>query len=141
MNKITIVTDGGCSPNPGPGGWGAVLRYEGGRIEELSGNQESTTNNQMELMAVLQALAHLQEPHEVLIKTDSQLVILYLTSPTSAKQSELRAIRDLIREVIVAGGHKVRVIRASQFEVIRADALATAARELILPVAQEVVLE
>lgn len=140
MKKVTIVTDGGCSPNPGPGGWGAVLRYEEGRIEEVSGNQEESTNNQMELTAVLQALAHLQEPHEVLVRTDSQLVIIYLTRPKSGKEPQLMAIRDLIKEIIVAGGHKVKVIKANRFETMRADALATAARELIEPVAQEVVL-
>ena len=140
MKKVTIVTDGGCSPNPGPGGWGAVLKYEDGRTQERSGGQLDTTNNQMELTAVLQALAYLEEPHEVLIKTDSQLVILYLTRPNSAKQPELRAIRDLIVDIIQGGEHRVKVIKASRFETGRADMLATAAREKIEPIAQEVVL-
>ena len=140
MKTVSIVTGGDCSPNPGPGGWGAVLKCADGRTEELSGNQGDTTNNQMELTAVLQGLAHLQEPHEVEIQTDSQLVVRYLTRPSWAKNEELRAIRELIVGVIRAGGHKVRVIQVGRNETYRADALARAARLLIEPVAQEVIL-
>ena len=73
MKHIEIFTDGACSGNPGPGGWGAVLRYEG-REKELSGGEKETTNNRMELTAVISALKALKEPCEVTLTTDSKYV-------------------------------------------------------------------
>ncbi len=70
---ITIWTDGACSGNPGPGGWGAILRA-GDREKELSGGAPATTNNRMELMAAIMALQALTGPSEVDIHTDSQYV-------------------------------------------------------------------
>ena len=71
--KIEIYTDGACSGNPGPGGWGAVLRYKG--IEkELSGGERETTNNRMELTAVIEALRALKEPCIITLYTDSKYV-------------------------------------------------------------------
>ena len=70
--KITIYTDGGCRPNPGPGGWGVVLLYPGREPEELSGAEEKTTNNRMELQAAIEAMRALDEPHEIDLHTDSQ---------------------------------------------------------------------
>ncbi len=73
-NKIVeIFTDGACKGNPGPGGWGALLRYNGTE-RELYGYQPETTNNQMELMAAIQALEALTRPCEVVLTTDSQYV-------------------------------------------------------------------
>ncbi len=69
--KVDIYTDGSCSGNPGPGGWGAVLRYKGVQ-KELSGGEESTTNNRMELTAAIKALSALKEPCEVTLYTDSE---------------------------------------------------------------------
>ncbi len=69
--KVDIYTDGSCSGNPGPGGWGAVLRYKGVQ-KELSGGEESTTNNRMELTAAIKALSALKEPCEVSLYTDSK---------------------------------------------------------------------
>lgn len=71
MKPITIHTDGGCSPNPGPGGWGAVIQHVDGHSEELSGASEQTTNNQMELTAAIEALKALAKPSRVEIVTDS----------------------------------------------------------------------
>ena len=73
MKKIEIFTDGACSGNPGPGGWGAVLRYNGVE-KELSGGEAETTNNRMELTAVISALLALKEPCEVFLTTDSKYV-------------------------------------------------------------------
>jgi len=73
MKKITIYTDGACSGNPGPGGWGAILMY-GENKKELSGGEMSTTNNRMELFSVISALEALKEPCEVTLYTDSQYV-------------------------------------------------------------------
>ena len=73
MKKIQIFTDGACSGNPGPGGWGAVLRYNGVE-KELSGGEKETTNNRMELTAVISALKALKEPCEVTLTTDSKYV-------------------------------------------------------------------
>ena len=69
--KVTIYTDGGCSPNPGAGGWGAVLIC-GERIKELSGNEPDTTNNRMELTAAVKSLEALKRPCKVTVYTDSQ---------------------------------------------------------------------
>ena len=60
MKKITIYTDGACSGNPGPGGWGAILEYKGVR-KEISGGEAETTNNRMELMGIIRALEQLKD--------------------------------------------------------------------------------
>ena len=73
MKKIEIYTDGACSGNPGPGGWGALLRF-GEHEKELKGGQADTTNNQMELMAAIEALNALKEPCDIDLYTDSVYV-------------------------------------------------------------------
>lgn len=73
MKKVTIYTDGACSGNPGPGGWGAILEYKGNKIE-LSGGEDQTTNNRMELMGVISALSALKEPCDAELFTDSQYI-------------------------------------------------------------------
>ena len=73
MKQVEIFTDGACSGNPGPGGWGAVLRYNG-HEKEISGGEANTTNNRMELSAVINALALLKEPCKVTLYSDSQYV-------------------------------------------------------------------
>lgn len=74
MKRVTIYTDGACSGNPGPGGWAAILQY-GVHTKELSGGEERTTNNRMELMGIIQALLALNEPCEVEWYSDSKYVI------------------------------------------------------------------
>ena len=74
MKTVTIYTDGACSGNPGPGGWGAILIY-GTHKRELSGGEPDTTNNRMELTAVIQALSLLKEPCAVDLWSDSKYVI------------------------------------------------------------------
>ena len=74
MKTVTIYTDGACSGNPGPGGWGAILIY-GAHRRELSGGEPDTTNNRMELTAVIQALSLLKEPCAVDLWSDSKYVI------------------------------------------------------------------
>ncbi len=74
MKKIDIFTDGACSGNPGPGGWGTILRYNG-HEKELSGGAADTTNNRMELQAVIEGLKALSEPCAVTIHSDSRYVI------------------------------------------------------------------
>ncbi|MEA5151199.1 MAG: ribonuclease HI [Oscillospiraceae bacterium] len=71
---VTIYTDGACSGNPGPGGWGAVLRFKGAE-KELSGGERQTTNNRMELSAVIAALRALKEPCAVELYSDSKYVV------------------------------------------------------------------
>lgn len=72
-DKVEVFTDGACRGNPGPGGWGALLRY-GEREKELYGSERETTNNRMELMAAIIALESLKRPCEVVLTTDSQYV-------------------------------------------------------------------
>lgn len=73
MKQIEIFTDGACQGNPGPGGWGAILRYNGYE-KEISGGEKHTTNNRMELTAVISALKLLKEPCTVKLYSDSQYV-------------------------------------------------------------------
>ena len=74
MKTVTLYTDGACSGNPGPGGWGAILEYAGVE-KELSGAERSTTNNRMELTAVIEGLSALKEPCIVELYSDSKYVI------------------------------------------------------------------
>ncbi len=73
MKTVEIYTDGACSGNPGPGGWGAVLRYENYQ-KEISGYESNTTNNRMEITALIKALQMLKEPCKVKVCTDSKYV-------------------------------------------------------------------
>lgn len=73
MDKVVIYTDGACKGNPGPGGWGALL-IAGEHVKEMYGGEPNTTNNRMELRAVIEALSVLKRPCEVVLHTDSQYV-------------------------------------------------------------------
>lgn len=74
MKEVEIYTDGACSGNPGPGGWGAILFY-GGHRKEMSGGTSPTTNNRMELTAVIEALSILKEPCNVKVYSDSAYIV------------------------------------------------------------------
>lgn len=84
MKKVEIFTDGACKGNPGPGGWGAILRYNGTE-KELSGGFAETTNNRMELTAVIEALSALKEPCDIILYTDSQYVCNAITKGWAKK--------------------------------------------------------
>lgn len=75
---VEIYTDGACSGNPGPGGWGALLRFNGVE-KEMNGGEEKTTNNRMEMMAVIQALGALKKSSHVKLYTDSKYVMQGVT--------------------------------------------------------------
>jgi ribonuclease HI len=79
MTEVIIYTDGACSGNPGPGGWGSVLESEG-RVKEISGGESLTTNNRMELTAVIEALKQLKLKCKLIIYTDSEYVKNGITS-------------------------------------------------------------
>ena len=79
MNKVVIYTDGACKGNPGPGGWGALLRAADGAEKELCGGELETTNNRMEMMAVIEALSALKRPCHVVLHVDSQYVLKGMT--------------------------------------------------------------
>ena len=74
MKQVTIYTDGACSGNPGPGGWGAILEYKGHR-KEMSGYMHATTNNRMEVLAAISALGALNEPCDVTLYSDSNYLV------------------------------------------------------------------
>ena len=76
--EVVIHTDGACSGNPGPGGWGALLSFDG-TMRELSGGEPATTNNRMELLAAIRALEALRRPCKVRLVTDSQYVMKGIT--------------------------------------------------------------
>ena len=78
IKAVTIYTDGGCEPNPGTGGWGAVLIY-GDRKRELSGGERCTTNNKMELTAAIEALSVLKHPCQVELHSDSNYLVKGMT--------------------------------------------------------------
>ncbi|MBL7175598.1 MAG: ribonuclease HI [Desulfobacteraceae bacterium] len=75
---VEIFSDGACSGNPGPGGYGAILRY-GQHVKEISGCELKTTNNRMEMMAIIEALRQLKRPSEIRIVTDSNYVVKGMT--------------------------------------------------------------
>ena len=108
MKRIEIFTDGACSGNPGAGGWGAILRYN--NVEkELSGGEAETTNNRMELTAVISALEALKEPCNITLYTDSKYVMEGIEKwiiswkqngwRTSNKKSPLEAFREMLESV------------------------------------------
>ncbi|OYU45024.1 MAG: ribonuclease HI [Burkholderiales bacterium PBB4] len=79
MTDVVIYTDGACKGNPGPGGWGVLLRSADGTEKELCGGELGTTNNRMEMMAVIQALDILKRPCKVVLHLDSQYVLKGIT--------------------------------------------------------------
>ncbi len=119
MTELTLVhmaTDGACKGNPGPGGWGAVIRA-GDKEKELSGGEKLTTNNRMELMAAIKGLEALKRPCRVILSTDSRYVMDGLTKwlagwqrngwKTAAKQPVKNA--DLWQELIAAAApHRIK---------------------------------
>jgi ribonuclease HI len=116
MKKVIMSTDGACIGNPGPGGWACVLRF-GDRVGELYGCDSKTTNNRMELMAVIRGLEALKEPSEVSLSIDSQYVQLGISEwihkwkrngwRTSTKKDVLN--KDLWIELdALVGRHKIR---------------------------------
>lgn len=140
MKKVLIFTDGACSGNPGPGGYGVILRYET-REKELSGGFRNTTNNRMEIMGAIVALETLKEPCEVTITTDSQYLVhavekgwLYNWKAKGWRRSGKEAVLNVDlweRLLVLLSKHKVafRWIRghAGHAENERCDALAVAA--------------
>ena len=134
MKKVTIITDGGATPNPGAGGWGAVLVFEKAimvgdertTVKTAAGHVEHATNNEMELTAIYGGLCAIpgSEAYEVLIKTDSQIAIRYLTGLKGKGKQHLLEIADRIREHVKMFGHEVSLIKATDAEVARAHVLA-----------------
>jgi ribonuclease HI len=137
VKHVAIFTDGACKGNPGPGGWGAILR-NGGHEKELSGSDPATTNNRMELTAIIRALQALKAPCQVELHTDSRYVIDGITKwifgwqkngwKTAAKKPVLNA--ELWQELLTATKpHKIDWIwvkgHAGHPENERADVLAS----------------
>lgn len=132
---VEIYTDGACSGNPGPGGWGAVLRY-GGHEKELSGGEADTTNNRMELLAAIKALESLKRSCRVELYTDSQYVQKGVTEwlkgwkakgwPARIKNQDLWKELDKLLEKYDVSFHWVRG-HDGHPENERADALAVKA--------------
>ena len=117
MNKVVIYTDGACKGNPGPGGWGVFLK-SGMHEKELWGGEAVTTNNRMELMAVIEALTALKRPCEVMLFLDSEYVRKGITEwihgwkakgwKTAAKQPVKNAdLWQRLDALVSGGGHKI----------------------------------
>jgi ribonuclease HI len=144
IDEATVVeawTDGGCRPNPGPGGWGAILRWKG-HERELSGAEAETTNNRMELTAAIAALEALKRPSRVILHTDSEYLRNGITRWVTGwvRNNWRNASRDPVanmdlwqRLLEAEKRHAVewRWVRGHAGDPMneRADALATAARE------------
>ena len=143
MKRVEIFTDGACKGNPGPGGWGALLRM-GRHEKELSGGEAHTTNNRMEMTAVIRALEALAEPCDVLLHSDSRYVIDGMTKwiegwqrkgwITASRKPVLNA--DLWRELIAAAApHRIEWTwvkgHSGHTENDRVDQLACAEAEAI----------
>ena len=138
MNPIEIYTDGACKGNPGPGGWGVLLK-SAGTEKELFGGELATTNNRMELMAVIQALSALKRPCEVTMFLDSQYVLKGITEwlpgwkakgwRTASKQPVKNVeLWQQLDALVQQGGHRIdwRCVRGHNGDPgnERADALA-----------------
>ena len=145
MIRVEIFTDGACSGYPGPGGWGALLRCRGVE-KELSGGEKETTNNRMELTAVISALAALKTSCDISLYTDSKYVMDGITRwlpnwkkngwKTSNKKSPVKNVDLWQRLDELAGGHEIRWIwvkgHAGHAENERVDELArNAIRNLV----------
>ena len=143
MDEVKIFTDGACSGNPGPGGWGAILQSKGSE-KELSGGEKDSTNNRMEMMAVIAALEAIKRPCHVTVTTDSQYVMKGMLEwlpgwkkrgwKTASKQPVKNV--DLWQRLEQAASPNTlewKWVRGPQShpENERADELAVAARELI----------
>ena len=139
MNHVEIYTDGACKGNPGPGGWGVLLRASNGQEKELFGGERETTNNRMELMAVIQALQALKRPCAVSLYLDSEYVRKGITEwihgwkakgwRTAAKQPVKNADLWQTLDALVHGGaHRIEWHwvkgHAGHVDNERADALA-----------------
>jgi ribonuclease HI len=146
LNPIEIYTDGACKGNPGPGGWGVLLKA-GGTEKELCGGEPSTTNNRMELMAVIQALSALKRPCEVTLFLDSQYVLKGITEwlpgwkakgwRTASKQPVKNVeLWQQLDALVQQGGHRIdwRWVRGHNGDPgnERADALANRGVEMAL---------
>ena len=144
MDHVEIFTDGACSGNPGPGGWGAIMRTKG-KEKELSGGEKDTTNNRMEMMAVIAALEALQRDCSVKITTDSQYVMKGMLEwlPGWKKRNWQTAAKKPVKNIDLwqrlesaAESHQVEWewVRGHQGHVEneRADQLAVAARDIAL---------
>lgn len=142
---VEIWTDGGCKPNPGPGGWAAILRF-GGHEREMSGAEVATTNNRMELTAAATALEALKRPCRVVLHTDSEYVRLGITRWREgwARRKWRNAAGDPVanmdlwqRLLAAAAPHSIewRWVRGHAGDAMneRADRLATQARERAAP--------
>lgn len=147
MNQVVIYTDGACKGNPGPGGWGALLRSQDGAEKELFGGELETTNNRMEMMAVIQALSILKRPCAVTLHVDSQYVLKGMTEwltgwkakgwRTASKQPVKNVdLWQRLDHLVLQGGHTIdwRWVRGHAGDPgnERADALANRGVEHVL---------
>ena len=143
MKKVEIFTDGACKGNPGPGGWGALLRM-GRHEKEMSGGEPATTNNRMELTAAIKALEALIEPCAITLHSDSKYVLDGITKwvhgwqKNGWKNASKQPVRnaDLWHELIAAARpHSIEWVwvkgHAGHAENERVDALACAAAETV----------
>lgn len=145
-NIVEIWTDGGCKPNPGPGGWAAILKFRG-TVKELSGAEAETTNNRMELTAAAEALTALTRPCTVILHTDSEYLRNGITRWHTGwvRKNWRNAAGDPVKNMDLwkrildtAAAHKIdwRWVRGHSGNAMneRADELATQAREELLKV-------
>ena len=118
MSDVVIYTDGACKGNPGPGGWGVLMRSPDGTEKELCGGEMGTTNNRMEMMAVIEALAALKRPCKVTLHIDSQYVLKGMTEwlagwkakgwKTAAKQPVKNVdLWQRLDELVAKAGHTI----------------------------------
>jgi len=118
LNEVTIYTDGACKGNPGPGGWGVLMRSADGTEKEMFGGERETTNNRMEMMAVIQALTALKRPCAVTLHIDSQYVLKGMTEwlsgwkakgwKTAAKQPVKNVdLWQRLDELVAHQGHRI----------------------------------
>lgn len=111
LRKVKIYTDGACKPNPGNGGWAALLiDLKTDRSKEIMGSVPDTTNNQMELFAILQAIDALKMPCDITLYTDSNLAVGWLTKASRINQPHIRKLCARIWAATLKNHHKVTYV-------------------------------
>lgn len=132
MHKVIVYTDGACSGNPGPGGWAAVLTC-GEHEKHLSGGEPDTTNNQMELKAVLEGIRALKFPCSVTVVTDSQNVIGWLSQGWKRRNPQIVLLCRDIERAIKDGGHTVQFTKVAGHSGDRLNELADGLARAAIP--------
>ncbi len=112
MQNVIIYTDGACKGNPGKGGWAAILKC-GDVVKEICGGRTHTTNNEMELVAIMEAIEALKTPCNITLYTDSMLAINWLTGRNKTRKAHIVDLVTYIKNLVNANEHFLRLLHVN----------------------------